>query len=67
MDEESEEYGQLLKSCHKRSAEKILAGCLKNGGLYVKLGQGNAQSIKSTCNFEFISMIMNDCLSECLG
>ncbi|XP_005101564.1 uncharacterized aarF domain-containing protein kinase 5 isoform X1 [Aplysia californica] len=40
VDEESDEYAELLKACHKRSAERILAGCLQNGGLYVKLGQG---------------------------
>lgn len=27
---------------HKRSAQRIVDGCLKNGGLYVKLGQGLA-------------------------
>ncbi|KAH3770487.1 hypothetical protein DPMN_171774 [Dreissena polymorpha] len=30
----------MIRACHKRSAEKLLMGCLNNGGLYVKLGQG---------------------------
>lgn len=40
VESDSEQYTELIKSCHKRSAERILSGCLKNGGLYVKLGQG---------------------------
>ncbi|XP_023242615.1 uncharacterized aarF domain-containing protein kinase 5-like [Centruroides sculpturatus] len=37
--QESEEYIKTIKLCHKRGAENILVGCLKNGGLYIKLGQ----------------------------
>ncbi|KAK0044013.1 putative aarF domain-containing protein kinase 5 isoform X1 [Biomphalaria pfeifferi] len=40
IDEESEEYARLIKLCHQRAADRILVGCLKNGGLYIKLGQG---------------------------
>lgn len=40
LDEDSVEYDKAIKLCHKRSAEKLLMGCLNNGGLYVKLGQG---------------------------
>ncbi|KAL4234953.1 putative aarF domain-containing protein kinase 5 [Mactra antiquata] len=40
LEEESVEYDKAIKLCHKRSAEKLLMGCLNNGGLYVKLGQG---------------------------
>ena len=29
-----------MSGCHQRAADRILVGCLKNGGLYVKLGQG---------------------------
>ncbi|KAL5021335.1 hypothetical protein ScPMuIL_000490 [Solemya velum] len=36
----SAEYKLAIKACHKRSAERLLDGCLKNGGLYIKLGQG---------------------------
>ncbi|XP_013787107.1 uncharacterized aarF domain-containing protein kinase 5-like [Limulus polyphemus] len=40
LEENSKEYEQMIKPCHQRAAENILQGCLKNGGLYVKLGQG---------------------------
>ena len=40
LDEDSAEYDKAIKLCHKRAAEKLLMGCLNNGGLYVKLGQG---------------------------
>lgn len=40
LEEETEEYNRAIRSCHKRAAQRILAGCLANGGLYVKLGQG---------------------------
>lgn len=29
-----------MQSCHKKSATRLLEGCLQNGGLYIKLGQG---------------------------
>lgn len=29
-----------LSECHLRCASRILSGCLRNGGVYVKLGQG---------------------------
>ncbi|KAK7115005.1 uncharacterized aarF domain-containing protein kinase 5-like isoform X2 [Littorina saxatilis] len=40
MDDESDEYKVAIKGCHRRAADRILSGCLKNGGLYIKLGQG---------------------------
>lgn len=40
LDEDSVEYEKAIKLCHKRAAERLLMGCLSNGGLYVKLGQG---------------------------
>ncbi|KAG8191476.1 hypothetical protein JTE90_020725 [Oedothorax gibbosus] len=40
LDEESEEYAAAIKNCHKKSATRLLEGCLQNGGIYVKLGQG---------------------------
>ncbi|XP_074427868.1 putative aarF domain-containing protein kinase 5, partial [Larus michahellis] len=29
-----------MSRCHRRAAERLLGGALRNGGLYVKLGQG---------------------------
>ncbi|KAK3086297.1 hypothetical protein FSP39_016491 [Pinctada imbricata] len=36
----SEEYAEAIHPCHQRAAQRLLKGCLKNGGLYIKLGQG---------------------------
>lgn len=38
--EDSEEYNKELKIVHKKAAERLLEGCLQNGGLYIKIGQG---------------------------
>lgn len=35
-----EEFEERIGPCHQRAAERILKGCLKNSGLYIKLGQG---------------------------
>ncbi|KAM7283378.1 putative aarF domain-containing protein kinase 5 [Ixodes scapularis] len=37
--EGTEEYKTAIKACHQRGADRILSGCLANGGLYIKLGQ----------------------------
>ncbi|KAK8777714.1 hypothetical protein V5799_020944 [Amblyomma americanum] len=37
--EGTQEYKDMMKRCHQRGAERILKGCLENGGLYIKLGQ----------------------------
>ncbi|CAL1268066.1 unnamed protein product [Larinioides sclopetarius] len=36
----SKEYIIAMQNCHLISATRLLQGCLLNGGLYVKLGQG---------------------------
>ena len=38
--QDSPEYEAAVKPCHQRSADRIVQGALKNGGLYIKLGQG---------------------------
>ena len=37
---DSEEYNKAIKGCHLRAAQNMVDGCISNGGLYVKLGQG---------------------------
>lgn len=37
--QDEEEKNSLLKSCHKRSAERTLRVLEKNGGIFIKLGQ----------------------------
>lgn len=34
--------GYTETEIHRRSADRIVQGCLKNGGIYIKLGQGLA-------------------------
>jgi aarF domain-containing kinase len=33
-------YEEAMRSVHKRAADRILKTCLRNGGLYIKFGQG---------------------------
>jgi len=40
LDEQSEDYQNAISMAHSRSAQRILNTCLRNGGLYIKLGQG---------------------------
>ncbi|XP_058834959.1 uncharacterized aarF domain-containing protein kinase 5 [Topomyia yanbarensis] len=36
------DYSTVIAKVHQRSADKLLKGCLANGGLYIKMGQGVA-------------------------
>ena len=38
--QDSPEYDSVVAPCHQRAADRIVAGAIANGGLYVKLGQG---------------------------
>lgn len=38
--EDDPTYQTLIDEVHQRAADRLLAGCLQNGGLYIKLGQG---------------------------
>ncbi|XP_041528245.1 uncharacterized aarF domain-containing protein kinase 5 [Microtus oregoni] len=38
--ENSPEYVEVMSACHQRAADALVAGAIRNGGLYVKLGQG---------------------------
>ncbi|EDO41367.1 predicted protein, partial [Nematostella vectensis] len=35
-------YKVAIADCHQRAADRIVIGAMRNGGLYVKLGQGLA-------------------------
>nr|CAD7406091.1 unnamed protein product [Timema poppensis] len=66
LDEASHEYEVAVKPVHQRSAERILDGCLKNGGLYVKLGQGLV-SLNHILPREYLNTLMalqDKCLSR---
>lgn len=36
----SPEYAEVMSACHQRAADALVEGAIRNGGLYVKLGQG---------------------------
>ncbi|XP_075815782.1 putative aarF domain-containing protein kinase 5 [Microtus pennsylvanicus] len=38
--ENSPKYVEVMSACHQRAADALVAGAIRNGGLYVKLGQG---------------------------
>lgn len=40
LNESSPNYSKMMSRIHQRAADKILEGCLANGGTYIKLGQG---------------------------
>ncbi|XP_061787504.1 uncharacterized aarF domain-containing protein kinase 5 isoform X1 [Nerophis lumbriciformis] len=40
LDESSPSYLAGMSACHRRAAESMVEGAVKNGGIYIKLGQG---------------------------
>ncbi|XP_014854021.1 PREDICTED: uncharacterized aarF domain-containing protein kinase 5 isoform X1 [Poecilia mexicana] len=40
MDESSPSYLSEISACHQRAADYMVEGAVRNGGLYIKLGQG---------------------------
>ncbi|RZC41152.1 putative aarF domain-containing protein kinase 5 [Asbolus verrucosus] len=40
LNEASPNYGVMMSRIHQRAADRILEGCLLNGGPYIKMGQG---------------------------
>lgn len=42
LEENSEEYEKKIKEIHLKAANRLLVGCMQNGGLYIKIGQGMA-------------------------
>ena len=66
MDENSEVYIENLKKAHQRTADRILAGCLKNGGLYIKLGQGlvSMNHILPKEYLETLKVLQDRCLTR---
>ena len=66
IDEDSEEYQDHLKKTHQRTADRILAGCLQNGGLYIKLGQGlvSMNHILPKEYLETLKVLQDKCLAR---
>uniref|UniRef100_A0A1A8D1A8 AarF domain containing kinase 5 n=1 Tax=Nothobranchius kadleci TaxID=1051664 RepID=A0A1A8D1A8_NOTKA len=40
LDENSPSYQRQMSACHQRAAEYMVEGATRNGGIYIKLGQG---------------------------
>lgn len=40
VDSMSPSYASKVSACHQRAADHIVEGALRNGGIYIKLGQG---------------------------
>ncbi|XP_059350365.1 uncharacterized aarF domain-containing protein kinase 5-like isoform X3 [Daphnia carinata] len=66
IDEDSIQYQQELKKTHQRTADRILACCLKNGGLYIKLGQGlvSMNHILPKEYLETLKVLQDRCLAR---
>lgn len=62
--ENEENYEQLLKAIHLKSANRLLDACLSNGGLYIKVGQG-VSAINHILPIEYtetLSKLQDECL-----
>ncbi|KAF2364885.1 UbiB domain, partial [Trinorchestia longiramus] len=66
VDETSDSYLTSLEGCHTRAAKRILEGSLKNGGLYVKLGQGlvSMNHILPKEYLEILKVLQDRCLTR---
>ncbi|CAL8295439.1 unnamed protein product [Merluccius merluccius] len=40
LDESSPPYLAAMSACHQRAADRMVSGAVRNGGIYIKLGQG---------------------------
>nr|XP_023958410.1 uncharacterized aarF domain-containing protein kinase 5 isoform X1 [Chrysemys picta bellii] len=40
VDKNSSAYKEVMSACHQRAADRLVQGAIRNGGLYIKLGQG---------------------------
>ncbi|XP_018025592.1 uncharacterized aarF domain-containing protein kinase 5 isoform X2 [Hyalella azteca] len=65
-DDTSDEYLERLDACHQRAAERILDACLKNGGLYIKLGQGlvSMNHILPKQYLDTLKVLQDQCLTR---
>lgn len=47
------EYEAAKRACHLRSAERLVALCFANGGIYIKLGQHIGQLVRPSTPLSF--------------
>ncbi|XP_034254313.1 uncharacterized aarF domain-containing protein kinase 5 isoform X1 [Thrips palmi] len=60
------EYELAMSAAHQRAANSILHGCLKNGGLYIKAGQGlvSLNHILPPEYLETLKVLQDQCLKR---
>lgn len=66
LEEGTDEYNLRKKEVHLRCAHRMLKGCLANGGLYIKVGQGFAtvNHILPPEYTETLQKLHNECLTR---
>uniref|UniRef100_A0A1B0CW01 ABC1 atypical kinase-like domain-containing protein n=1 Tax=Lutzomyia longipalpis TaxID=7200 RepID=A0A1B0CW01_LUTLO len=66
LEEGTEAYSAKKKEVHLRCANRMLKGCLANGGLYIKVGQGFAtvNHILPPEYTETLQKLHNECLTR---
>lgn len=66
VDDSTMDYLNILEQVHQRSAKRILDGCLQNGGLYIKLGQGlvNLDHILPKPYVQTLKILQDKCLTR---
>lgn len=64
LNEENPNFEVMMSRIHQRSANRILDGCLKNGGPYIKIGQGlvSLSHILPTEYVRTLKVLQDQCL-----
>lgn len=58
------EYETLKRACHLRSAQRLVALCFANGGIYIKLGQHIGQ-LDHLLPDEYVHTMRTHLLDQC--
>lgn len=69
LNESSPNYKIMMSRIHQRAADRLLNGCLKNGGSYIKLGQGLA-CMNHVLPMEYtatLTLLQDKCLKRNVG
>ncbi|XP_059485051.1 uncharacterized aarF domain-containing protein kinase 5 isoform X3 [Neocloeon triangulifer] len=69
VDEDDHKYQLVMEGAHERSAKRLLEGCLGNGGLYIKLGQGlvSLNHILPPQYINTLKVLQDQCLMRGVG
>ncbi|XP_052131665.1 uncharacterized aarF domain-containing protein kinase 5 isoform X3 [Frankliniella occidentalis] len=66
LEDGTEKYELAMSAAHQRAAQSILHGCMKNGGLYIKAGQGlvSLNHILPPEYLETLKVLQDQCLKR---